>query len=250
MSLARGIASFIVSTLFITSLYLTITSYTMGNLIQKDSIKSFIQTQTTGELVSKTCEDLCSGEAASQQCNIKCDYLETELKESCIETCLSEGKNICIQMCLSQTSNESQQYIYDAIDEFYNTEIISNINIDDIISIFRNSILFIVLTLIFGFSMFFVSDEPITKLGNKIIVVSIFLLSMVVIPALIISNISFIKLITNYLLEGLYEQLYIGIILLVTGIILIIIGKKISKRKEIKTEEVKTRKKKMKKKSK
>jgi hypothetical protein len=227
MSLAKGVAGFIVSSLFIISLYLTISSYTIGDLVQRDSIKSFVESQTEGEMVSQNCEEQCSSGISYQNCEDYCSYLDVELREECKEACLNETKQNCIQMCLSQFSNKSQQYIYDMVDEVYNKKIVDDISLDNLTQIFRNTILLLVLSLIFGFSIFFVSDKPISKLGNNLIVVSISLLSIAVIPMFIISpDISIIKMISDYILEGLYLQLISGVILIVIGIILIIIGKK------------------------
>ncbi|NIM47358.1 MAG: hypothetical protein GTN40_04360 [Candidatus Aenigmarchaeota archaeon] len=231
MSVLKSILGFIISALFIISLYLTITSFTIGNLIQKDNIKSFIQTQTTGKLASETCDDLCSEEADYQNCEKYCDYLDVELRERCKEECLRDAsqeiaKQSCIEACLSK-SNESQQYIYETVDGVYSNKIISDITLDDITLIFRNTLLMLILSLIFGFLIFLVSDKPVSKLGNNIVVVSISLLSMAVIPVFVITpDIPIIKMITSYVLEGLYQQLYFGIILIIIGIVLIVIGKK------------------------
>ena len=223
MSVLKGILGFIVSVLFIISLYLTITSFTMIDLIQKDNIKDFIQTQTTGKIISQSCDEYCNDELNNQKCEEECNYMGGV--NECKKICLSETERICVE-CLSK-SNESQQQIYNTIDEIYSNEIISGISLDNILSIFRNTILFIALTLIFGFLIFLVSDKPITKLGNSIIWVSISLLAMAVIPIFVITpDIPIIEMITSYVLEGLYQQLYFGIILIIIGIVLIVIGKK------------------------
>jgi len=239
MSWIKKIAGFILSILFIISLYLTISSYTIGDLIQKDNIKSFIQTQTTGELASETCEEYCSEEFDYQTCEEYCNYLDVELRQACKNECsrniseTSEIKQACIQTCLSKMSNESQEYVYKTIDEVYSKKIIDDINLDDVTLILRNSILFLVLSLIFALPIFFVSDKPILKLGNNIVVVSISLLSMAVIPVFMITpDIPIINLVIDYVLEGLYQQLYIGIALLVIGIVLIIIEKVRERRKK------------------
>jgi len=231
MSVLKSILGFIVSALFVISLYLTITSYTIGDLIQKDNIKSFIQTQTTGELISETCEELCSGEPETQNCEEYCNNLDEELREACKDACREDisqdiAKQSCIQACLSK-SNETKQDIYKTVDEFYSKKIIDDMSLDNITLIFRNTLLMLVLSLIFGFSIFLVSVKPITKIGNNIVVVAISLLSMAVIPVFIITpDVPIIEMITNYIFEGFYQQLYLGIILIVIGVILIIIGKK------------------------
>ncbi len=233
MSLLKSFLGFIFSTLFIISLYLTISSYTIGDLIQKENIKNFIQAQTTGEMASKTCEEYCGSEINYQKCEEYCNYLSGEYKEECKKTCLTnisqtpEMKQACIQACLSKFSNESQQYIYKTIEEIYDKKIIDDISLNDVTMIFKNTILLLVLSLIFGFSIFLVSDKPISKLGNNIVIVSISLLSLAIIPVFVITpDIPIIELVSNYVLEGLYQQLILGIILIVMGIILIVVGRK------------------------
>ena len=252
MSVLKSILGFIVSMLFIISLYLTISSYTIGSLVQKDNIKSFIQAQTIGELALETCEELCAGESGSRNCDEYCSYLDVELRDICKNECLKNisqdiAKQSCIDVCLSK-SNESQQYIYNTVDEVYSNKIIDGISLDDITQIFKNTILLIVLSLIFGFSIFLVSDKPITKIGNNIVVVGISLLSMAVIPVFLITpGIPMIEMITSYISEGFYQQLYLGIILIVIGVILIIIGKKVKLKKGEEEKKVKKKEKKIKK---
>ncbi|NIO44229.1 MAG: hypothetical protein GTN36_01580 [Candidatus Aenigmarchaeota archaeon] len=252
MSVLKSILGFIVSSLFIISLYLTITSYTVGDLIQRDNVKSFIQAQTMGELASETCEELCTDELESQNCDDYCSYLDFELRDMCIEECQKNisqdtAKQSCIDMCLSK-SNESQEYIYNTVDEIYSNKIVDDITLNDITIIFKNTILFMVLSLIFGFSILLVSDKPITKIGNNIVVVGISLASMAVIPVFIITpDIPMIEIITSYVAEGFYQQLYIGITLIIIGIVLIVIGKKVKLKRGEETEKVEKKEKKIKK---
>jgi hypothetical protein len=234
MSIAKSVAGFLISSLFIIFLYLAITSYTLGNSLQKENIKEFIQLQLKGEIASKTCDDLCSSEASIQQCEDYCDQLDVNLRQSCRDTCInnsqdSQVKQICIQSCLSR-SNQSQKYIFDTIDEIYNKKLISDFSLDDILSILKNFLLFLIISIILGISLFFVSDKPLSKIGNDFVVVAISLLALAVVPMFVITpSISIIKIVSDFLSQSLYQQLIIGIVLLIVGIILVVIGKKKNK---------------------
>ena len=62
-----------------------------GRLIQKDNIKGFVETQTKGELVPETCEDLCKSEAETLDCEKYCNYLDVEFREECKIGCQKNG---------------------------------------------------------------------------------------------------------------------------------------------------------------
>jgi len=234
MSLAKGVAGFLISSLFIIFLYLTISSYTLGNSLQKENVKSFIQTQMKGEIASKTCDDLCSKESIIQQCEDYCNYGDASLKQSCKDACVNNSQDpqmrqACIESCLSR-SNQSQQYVFNTIDDIYSKKLVSDFTFDDIMSILKNFLLFLAISIILGASLFFVSDKPLSRMGNDFVVVAISLLAFAVIPMFIVTpDSSVIKVASDFLSQSLYSQLMIGIILLVVGIILIVIGNKKNK---------------------
>jgi hypothetical protein len=127
---------------------------------------------------------------------------------------------------LSRT-NESQEYLYKTLDDIYSKKIVDDISLDGVTTIFKNVILFLILSLISGLSISFISDKPVSKIGNDIIIVSISLLSLAAVPVFIITpEVSIVKMVADYLLQGLYKQIIIGIVFLVIGIILIVVGKK------------------------
>ena len=234
MSLAKSAVGFLISSLFIIFLYLAITSYTIGNSLQKENVKSFIQAQTQGDMASKTCDDLCSNDTSIQQCESYCDYAEAGMRQSCRDACVKNYQNpqfkqICVQSCLSR-ANESQQYIFNTVDEIYSKNLVPGFSIDDIMSMLKNFLLFLAVSIILAISLFFVSDKPLSRIGNDFVVVAISLLAFAAIPMFIITpSTSIVNTVFNFLSQSLYQQLIIGIVLLVVGIILVLIGKKKNK---------------------
>jgi len=234
MSLAKSVAGFLISSLFIIFLYLAITSYTIGNSMQKENVKLFIQSQLRGEVASSTCENLCSNESIVQQCEDNCNLEDANMRQNCISSCVNnsqdpEVKQMCMQSCLHR-ANESQRYVFNTIDEIYNKNLVSGFSIDDIMSMLNNFLLFLVISIILGASLFFVSDKPLSRIGNDFIVVAISLLAFAVIPMFIISpDMSIMNAVSSFLSQSLYQQLITGIVLLVLGIILVIIGNKKNK---------------------
>jgi hypothetical protein len=231
MSALKSLASFIVSALFVIFLYLAITSYTMRNLMQKENIESFVQSQLKENVAPTTCGDVCNSQY-QQSCEEFCSYLnDTEQSGLCTSSCLNNSKNLeakqaCVQTCLSRTDT-SQQYINQTIDKFYSSKIVDDVSLDDAIPMIRNNILFIALSLVFGFLMFFVTEKPVSKIGNAFIWVGIALLSIAAIPVFLTgSEVSVVKIISDYITQSLYQQACIGIILIIVGVILIFIGKK------------------------
>ena len=231
MSLAKSVAGFLVSSLFIITLGLSIFSFTTGSLLQKENIKSLFENQK-GEIVNQACENSCSGNFDIQKCQEYCTYLGTqEHIQECRNTCTNNSyqnsvRQDCINLCLNETTNQA----YKIVDDVYNKKIIDDMNLGNILPIFKNTLLFIVLCLIFGFSIFFVSDKPVSKIGNDIVVVSISMLAIAVIPIFIISpDVPLLKTFIDYVLESFSKQLIMGIVLLALGIVLIVIGKKKNK---------------------
>jgi predicted tellurium resistance membrane protein TerC len=126
-------------------------------------------------------------------------------------------------------STESQDYIHKALEEVYNKEIFKGVTLDSVSQIFRNTILLLVLAIIFGMSVLLFSEKPISKIGNDLVLVSISLLSIAAVPLFVVTDMPIVKLLFDYLSKGLYQQLISGIVLLAIGIVLIIIGKKKNK---------------------
>ena len=208
MPILRRLAIYVFSSLFILSLYLAITSYNMNNLIQKESIKSFVESQLTEELNQQKCDEYCNNS-------------ESEMKQACMNA------------CLSQFSNVSKNYVYDAIEDVYDNKVFDDISLNDVLSVLENTILFFVLAVVFGFLTFLVSEKPISKLGNNVIVVAISLLSIGVIPVFIIMpEVPVLNLVYDYVMSGLTRQLIYGVVLLVIGIVLLVINYLLEKRKK------------------
>jgi hypothetical protein len=202
--------------------------------MQKENVKSFIQAQLSGEMASSTCENVCSNESIIQQCEDNCNLEDANVRQSCKDVCVNnsqdpEVKQICMQSCLHR-ANESQRYVFNTIDEIYNKNLVSGFSINDIMSMLNNFLLFLVISIILGASLFFVSEKPLSRIGNNFIVVAISLLAFAVIPMLIISpDMSIMNAVSGFLSQSLFQQLITGIVLLVVGIILVIIGKKKNK---------------------
>jgi hypothetical protein len=177
MSLAKSIAGFIISSLFIIFLYLTITSYTLGNSLQRENVKEFVQSRLNGETASSTCDNVCSTESTLQQCEDYCNYVNVSLRQSCRDQCISSSqdpqmKQACIQSCLSK-SNESQQNIFNTIDDIYSKKLVAEFSLDDVLSILKNFLLFLIVSIILGVSLFLVSEKPLSRIGNDLVIVAI-----------------------------------------------------------------------------
>jgi hypothetical protein len=233
MSFAKPILTFVISSLFIISLYLTVNSYTMGNILQKDNFKSFFGSQFTGGLVSSNCEDVCSSQVNPTAC-ANCSYLDPKMQPQCLQSCndssqISQAKQMCIDKCIVKT-NQSQDQMSDAIDEVYSREIASGVTLNDATNILSNNLLLVILTIILGASLFFVTEKPLSKIGGNIVWVALSILFVAMVPVVVLkSDESVLKMVFDYLFASLYQQAIIGVALLVIGIALLIVGKKIKK---------------------
>jgi len=199
MSIARDIAVFFLSAIFTFTLFTTVLSYTMGNKIQKESIKEFIKSQLSSGLANQQCEGYCK------------DY--TEAKERCME------------MCLSELYNKSDETISRSIDDVYNKEIFS-VKINTITYFISQFPLFFVLTIASGVLLLFASKTPLASIGKSFISVSIGLLITSFSPdfLLVSSNLPLVQSIFDYLSLAFKQQMNFGIIFLIIGIALLATG--------------------------
>jgi hypothetical protein len=214
MSLLRGVLAFVISSLFIITLYLTINSYTLGNLLQKENIKDFLQVQMTNDLAAENCESYCDYLGNESQPAYTENYSDNILKQRCIDDCVSR-------------TSKSQEYLSQTVDSIYGREIINGVSLNSVAGMMSNNILMVILTIVLGVSLFLTAEKPISKMGNNLIIVAISLLSMAVVPIFIVSpENSALRIVSEYMFQGIYQQIIIGAILVAIGIVLAILGKK------------------------
>jgi len=207
MSFLRKLATYLLSSLFVMLAFTMVTSYTIGDSIQKENIKIFIKSQLDSELAVQQCDEICG--------NIT----------------KTSTKTICLNECLTTISNQSEEIIDKAMDDIYNKKFM-NISINEAASLLSNFFLFFILTIISGIALFFVSENPLTTLGKNNISISISLFIFGFLPNLIpLPEIPTIRVMFNYLSSGLKQQIYFGIIFLIIGIIFLIANYILKKRK-------------------
>lgn len=209
MSFLRSLTVFILSLIFTASIFTALTSYTIGNLIQKNSLKEFIKSEVSTDFINSQCQDKCSQYT---------DYKET-----------------CIQLCITELTNQTQTSINKAIDEIYQQKFF-NITLNEISSALSQYILFFVIGTISGILLLIAPKTPLLTLGKNFISISISLFISSITPQLLIisTNLPFNlgEAIRNYFSSGFNRQIQFGIILLVTGIVLTLIDYYIKRKKK------------------
>jgi hypothetical protein len=235
MALLRSAIAFLLASLFIISLYITINAFTFGDKLHRDSIEAFFHNQTTGANAPANCENICSAQVDQQSCQSYCNTLIPDNRPSCIEACqmntvqTSQTKQLCVQNCLSN-SNEMQEAMATSLDSLYNRELIEGITLDNVTSIFSNGLLFLIITALLGLSIFIVDENPAKRLGNSLLWAGISLLSIGILPIFVGGSENFaLKLVSDYMSESIFQQIGIAIALIVLGIILITLGKRKAK---------------------
>jgi len=201
MSFLRSLLSFVLSFLFVTLLFTAITSYTIGNMLDKESLKSFVNLNIAPNLISQQCNWYCKGEADV---------------EGCVEECVSEN--------LGQTDKT----VNEKIDELYGRKIFG-VTLNQVSSLLSQTTLFLLLTLLCGLFLLKASESPLDTFGKIFITTSISLFIAGFSPNFIvgttITGIPIIEDMFSYLSSGLELQIKIGIVLFILGIILIIIDR-------------------------
>lgn len=211
MPFLRSLATFILSFLFATSILMAITSYNIGNLIQKESIKNFIKSESL--------------KYVSQQCENQCDQYP-------------EYKELCVQRCLAETTNQTEVGVNKAVDDIYQQKLLDMVSLDEASSLLSQYLLFLVIGVICGVLIFFASKAPFKTLGKDFISISISLFISSIIPQFIIASVNLPfdlgQAIKDYLSPSFSQLMSYGIAFLVAGIVLIIINYLLERRKETK----------------
>jgi hypothetical protein len=186
----------------------------MGDVIQKESVKTFIKTQLSPSLAAQQCEEYCKDR--------------------------NETKGVCTQLCLSQISNKTEESVNGAVDEIYKKEFFG-ITINDVSYFISQFLIFVVLAVVSAALVLFVSQTPLTTLGKNMISVSISLFISSFSPDFLFlsSNLPFIQSIFDYLASAFKQQMNFGIIFLIAGIALLAVGYTMKYRKSKKAEKKK-----------
>jgi hypothetical protein len=172
----------------------------MGNLIQKDSVKGFLNIEGT--------------KLIGQQCGEQCGQSVENVTE-------------CLQECETHLSNQTGVLVDKATDEIYKRDFFG-IKLDEVSSVVSGYILYLIIGIIFGSLLFITSKTPFSTLGKNLISISIslFILVLFIRTIVIIINapLDIGKDFIDYLSPGLDQQMIYGIILLIIGIALIVVN--------------------------
>jgi hypothetical protein len=210
MSISRGIAVFLLSSLFVFSLFMSITSYTLGDLLQKENLKDFIETGIAPDIIENQCNESCSNDIERQN---------------------------CLDDCLDDMGNSTSKTISSVIDNVYETEFYG-FSIEQVTSLLKEFFLFVILAAISGVAILFVSEEPFSILGRNVISVSITLFITAFSPNFILSlsNVPVNSMFSGYISQGLEQQTLFAIILLVIAIVFLVADYLIKRKKTGKEE--------------
>jgi len=206
MSFLRSLTVFTLSFVFTTFIFVAITSQTMGKLIQKDSVKGFLNTEGT-KLMGQQCEEQCSQ--------------------------FTENSTECLQECQTYLSNQTRVLVDKATDEIYQRNFFG-INLNEVSSTVSEYLIYLIIGIISGLSLFIASKNPFSTLGKNMISISI---SLFVLVLFIRTIVVFVNVPMNigkdfidYLSAGLDQQVKYGIILLIVGAILLVVNYIIKKK--------------------
>lgn len=205
MSLLRGLTVFILSSIFIIAIFAAITAYTLGTLIQKDSIKVFIKSEVLNTI--------------NEQCQTQCNQV---LEAS------------CMQLCLDYLTNQTQSDVDNAVNSIYQQKFFG-ITLDEISTLLFQYVLFFVIGIFTGALLLLASKTPLLTIGKNFIALAISFFISSFTPQFIFASVNLPfdlgEAIKNYLSAGFNQQFQYAIVLLIAGVILIIIGYALSKRK-------------------
>ena len=208
MSILRDLGVFLVSALFTFSIFMAVTSYTLGDLIQKDNLKDFIESSLAPNLMEDQCDEFCVNFTGEQ-------------KES------------CGQICIEQLGNKTDESVSMAVDNVYEKKFYG-VSISQLADLLSQFTLFVVLSVVSGALILVMSEEPLGHIGKSLITISISLFIASFSPNLILSfsNLPVEEVLSDYLGKGLDQQTMIAIVFIAIGIVLIAANYFIKRKKE------------------
>jgi hypothetical protein len=196
MPVLRSIVVFILEFIFVTATISVVASYMFKDILQKSSLSEFIKTNLIPQMVQEQCDTRC------QQ--------------------ISQGNlttyNTCMPWCKNETQNNTQN-IDTYIDQVYSQKIY-NMTLGDMVDFLNTYFIpLIILTIISGVAMIFLSYEPFSRLGHALISIAITLLILGLIPNFVtLPSGTMFQTITSYILKPLEDILIYGIVALISGI--------------------------------
>jgi hypothetical protein len=194
MSFARSLAVFLLSTVFISSSFAAITLFNIGPFFQKDSISGFM----VGQGVN----------LGEQSCHEQCDSAECEsLCSDALESQLSDGVGA-------------------AVDDLYGRRFYG-VSISDALSFSLFGVMAI-LSAISAALLAFASKKPLVTLGKDTAVSSVSVMAAPVVLSVVLSSVSLPfdlgMSFLSYISEGLSNQMFSGLVLLLIGVLLIFLN--------------------------
>jgi hypothetical protein len=197
MSVLRDLGIFLISAMFTFSIFMAVTSYTLGDLIQKENLKSFIESNLAPNLMENQCDEFCVNFTGEQ-------------------------KQTCAQICIEQLGNKTDESVSMAVDDVYKKEFYG-VSISQLAYLLSQFSLFVILSIISCALIIVVSEEPMSHIGKNLITISISLFIASLSPNLILSfsNLPVEEVLSDYLGKGLDQQTIIAVIFIVIGIALL-----------------------------
>ncbi|MFH1229147.1 MAG: hypothetical protein V1678_01845 [Candidatus Aenigmatarchaeota archaeon] len=200
MSFSRSLAILILSLIFTSSFFLGISSYTLGDLIQRESIKQFMTDQGM-KLAGQQCQHECGNDA---------DY---------------KG---CIGNCTTSLNNQVNSVVGTAIDEIYKQSLFGT-TLNEISYLASQYFIFLIIGTLAGVAMFIISKNPFSTLGKDLITIAISLFISTFSTNLIVGYanlpIDIMKALSDYFAPGFNLQNIFGLVFLAVGIAFLVINR-------------------------
>jgi hypothetical protein len=207
MSFSRSLAILILSMIFTSAFFLGISSYTLGNLIQRDSIKQFMTNEGMG-FAGQQCQHECNGESNYQG---------------------------CISNCTASLNGQVNSVVGTAIDEIYKQSIFGT-TLNEIAYLASQYLIFLVIGSLAGVAMFMISKTPFSTVGKDLITIAISLFISTLSTNMIVGYanipVDIMRALSEYLASGFMLQNIIGLAFLAAGIAFLAINRFMQRKKK------------------
>jgi len=192
---------FIFSMIFVTSTTLAITSYTIGEVIQKENIRNFMETEMLPNMINESCNNACS------------NFTDIGIRQICFDDCI-----IIYGSEINETINSITENIY--------AQGAYGLTLDQLSYFLNAYFIYFVLIAIATCILIPIIGRSLHKLGINFIYIAISCFFVSLAPKLITlpEDVHATKM-AGYFYGAMYQQMLFGAIFVIAGIMLIIANK-------------------------
>lgn len=177
-----------------------VTSFTLGNAIQRDNFEDFIKENIIPNMTEERCNVLCE------------DYLG------------NISYNLCLSECRTGLENQTEETVMNITNQIYSQGIF-NMNLESFSNMLNDYFIHFIIVAIASGTLIIIISKSVYRIGINFILIGVTSLTTALITNMIEIPDVHTQTIADYLFGAMYQQIYFGVAFLIIGIMLMIADK-------------------------